>query len=73
MKQLISILSRILFVVAFFLAGLGAWERLARLFGYTVLRGSYEPWRILEFSAVAVLFVMALQLREIKWELRAKG
>ena len=73
MKQSISILSRVLFVVAFFLAGLGAWEKLARLVGYTVLRGSYEPWRLLEFSAVAVLFVMALQLREIKWELRAKS
>jgi len=73
MQQLTSILSRVLFVVAFVLAGLGAWERLARLFGYTVLRGHYEPWRLLEFSAVAILFVMALQLREIKMSLRAKG
>jgi len=73
MQRFTSIFSRILFVVAFVMAGLGAWERLARLFGYTVLRGVYEPWRLLEFSAVALLFVMALQLREIKMSLRAKG
>jgi hypothetical protein len=73
MQRLTSILCRILFVVAFVLAGLGVWERLARLFGYTVVRGYYEPWRLLEYSAVAILFVMALQLREIKMSLRAKG
>jgi hypothetical protein len=73
MQRLTSILSQILFVVAFILAGLGAWERLARLFGYTVTRGLYDPWRLLEFSTVALLFVMALQLREIKLSMRAKG
>ena len=73
MQQLVRIVSRVLFVVAFLLAGLGVWERLAQLFGYTVLRGYYQPWRLLEFSAVALLFVMALQLREIKILLGAKG
>lgn len=72
MQQLTSILCRILFVVSFVLAGLGAWERVARLLGYTLLRGTYDPWRLLEYSAVALLFVMALQLREIKGALRAK-
>ena len=73
MQRLTSVLSRILFVIAFVLAGLGAWERLARLFGYTMLRGSYQPWRLLEFAAVCLLFVMALQLRELKLTMRAKG
>jgi hypothetical protein len=73
LQRSISVLCRILFVAAFVLAGLAAWEKLARKFGYTVLRGSYEPWRLLEFAAVAALFVMALQLREIKMTLRAKG
>ena len=73
MQRLTSILCRILFVVSFVLAGLGVLERPARLFGYTVLRGAYNPWRLLEYSAVVILFVMALQLREIKMALRAKG
>lgn len=73
MQQLTSILCRVLFVVAFVLAGLGVWERLARLLGYTVVRGHFDPWRLLEYSAVALLFVIALQLREIKASLRAKG
>jgi hypothetical protein len=73
MQLFTSILSRVFFVIAFVLAGLGAWERLARLFGYTVVRGYFDPWRLLEYSAVALLFVVALQLREIKMSLRAKG
>jgi hypothetical protein len=73
MQLFTSILSRFFFVAAFVLAGLGAWERLARLFGYTVVRGYFDPWRLLEYSAVALLFVVALQLREIKMSLRAKG
>ncbi len=72
MSRWSSILSRILFVVAFVLAGLGVWERLARTIGYTLLRDTYDPWRMLEFSVVALLFVVALQLREIKTTLRAK-
>jgi hypothetical protein len=71
-SRLTSVLSRILFVVAFVLAGLGVWERLARLSGYTLLRGTYDPWRLLEYAVVALLFVCALQLREIKMAMRAK-
>jgi len=73
MQQLTSIICRVLFVVAFLLAGLGVWERLIRMFGYTILGGTYTPWRLFEFSAVILLFVMALQLREIRISLRAKG
>jgi hypothetical protein len=73
MKAITSIFSRILFVVSFALAGLAVWEHLARQLGYTVVRGHYDPWRLLEYAAVALFFVMALQLREIKLTLRGKG
>lgn len=73
MKPITSILSRVLFVVSFALAGLAVWEHLARLLGYTVVRGHYDPWRLLEYAAVALLFVIALQLRDIKMTLRDKG
>jgi hypothetical protein len=72
MKRLISVVSRVFLVAAFVLAGLAVWERLARLLGYTLLRGAYDPWRLLEYAVVALLFVVALQLREIKTELRAR-
>jgi len=73
MKLLTSILSRVLFVSSFALAGLAVWERLAQWLGYTQVRGYFGPWRLLEYAAVALLFVVALQLREIKMTLREKG
>ena len=66
-----SILSRVLFLVAFCLAGLAVWERLLNAFGFTLLRG-YAPSRLLDFAAVAVLFVVPLQLREIKQRLETR-
>ena len=63
--KLSRVMSRVLFLVAFLLAGLAVWEKLLNAFGFTVLRG-YAASRLLEYAAVAVLFVIALQLREMK-------
>ena len=71
MKQLTSFLSRIFFIGSFLLAGSSISEKLANLLGFTVLR-AYSPWRLMEFAAVALLFVIALQLREIKMSLNSK-
>lgn len=67
MSQLPSITSRVLFVLAFALAGFAVWEKVANMTGRTLvfLRG-YLPSRLLELAAIALLFVIALQLREIK-------
>ncbi len=66
-SQLTSVVSRILFIGAFLLTALAIWEKLANLFGFTItLLGGYVPSRLLELSAIALLFVIALQLREIK-------
>jgi hypothetical protein len=65
MKQLTHVVSWILFVASFVLAGIGVFEKLANFSGYTFL-GGRDPWRMLELSAVTLLFVIALQLREIK-------
>lgn len=73
MSQLVSIVSRVVFVGALVLAGFAIWERIALMMGYTLLRGQYHPWRLLEYAAVALLFVVALQLREIKMSLSEKG
>ena len=71
MNQLISMSSRVLFVGAFALALVAIWEKLANLFGFTVLRAVYSPSRLLEVAVVALLFVIALQLREVKDTSRA--
>jgi uncharacterized membrane protein YccC len=73
MSQLISIVSRVVFIAAFLLAGLAAWEKLANLVGYTLLRGFYSPFGFLQFSVVGLLFVIAVQLREVKDALSTKG
>ena len=72
MERLTIIVRRIFFVVASILAGLVVWEKIANnLFGLTFL-GAHDPWRILELSVVALLFVIVLQLREIKTIFGAK-
>ena len=67
MNQLLSITSRVLFALAFALAGLAVWEKLTNLIGYrlTFLYG-YAPSRLFELAVVALLFVITLQLRELK-------
>ncbi len=66
-KQLSSLASRTLFVGSFVLAGFAVLEKLANLFGFRlIMLGGYTPSRLLELAAVALLFVIALQLRELK-------
>ena len=66
MNTLTSFISRILFIASFLFVGFAVWEKLANMIGYTVTRGYYSNWQLLEFAAIALLFVIALQLREIK-------
>ena len=72
MKALTSLICRVLFVVSFVLAGLAVWEKLANLAGYTVLRQTMSPGRLVEMAGISLLFVIALLLREIAHALRAR-
>jgi hypothetical protein len=72
-KQITSLISWILFIASFIIAGIALWEKLANLMGYTLTRGYYSNMQLLEFSVIALLFVIAIQLREIKLTLAAKG
>jgi hypothetical protein len=73
-SKLTSLLSRVLFVGCFLVAALAVWERVLNVFGFTVIGGAYAPSRLLELAGVGVLFVIALQLRELKEiERRARG
>ncbi|MFC1661568.1 hypothetical protein ACFL3S_08980 [Gemmatimonadota bacterium] len=67
MSQLSHVTSRVLFAAALAAAAVAVWEKLANLFGYTLdFVMGYAPSRLLELSVTALLFVIVLQLREIK-------
>jgi hypothetical protein len=72
MNNKLSAISRIVFIAAVLAAGLGIFERLAFAMGYTFLRGTISGGRLLEISAILVVFVIALLLREIRDVLRAQ-
>ncbi len=71
MENLQSIVLRLFFVGAFALLGIGILERLLNAFGYTVLRGAITGGRLLEVSAVVMIFVIAVLLRQIRDQSRA--
>jgi len=66
-------LRRLFFLGAFVLVGLAAVEKVLNLFGFTVLSDYYSPKRLLEFGAIALLFIVVLQLREINLSLTARN
>jgi hypothetical protein len=65
-----SLFNRIFFVVAFLTLMLAIVEKIFNLAGYTIVGGQYTPGRLFEFSAILLLFVIALLLRNIREELR---
>jgi hypothetical protein len=73
LDRLESLASRIFFAGAFVLLAIAVLERLANWGGYTILRGAYDPGRLMEFAAVALLFVITVLLRQIRQQLRTRG
>jgi len=67
-EKIMSMASRLFFLVAFVLLGLGVIERIANQVGYTVAH--YAPGRLLEIAVILLIFVIAIQLRAIRLELR---
>ena len=66
-----SLVTRIFFIVAFVLLGSAVSEKLADLFGLPGL-SHYSPARLLSYAVTALLFVIALELRDIKYLLNAQ-
>jgi preprotein translocase subunit SecY len=71
LEKLMSMMSRLFFLGAFVLLGLSVIERIANAAGYTILR-LYQGSRLLEFAAVLLVFVIAIQQREMKQELKSR-
>ena len=71
LEKLISVASRLFFVGAFILFGLAVCERIAYAAGYTIV-GTITSSRMMEIAVVLLVFVITLQLREMKGELKKK-
>jgi hypothetical protein len=71
-ENLASLLSRAVFALAFVIVGLAIFERVAFVFGYTLLRGAITGGRLLEIAAILMIFVIAILLRQIRDELRSQ-
>ncbi len=69
MDKLVSLVSRVFFVLAFLVLVLGIVEKIANLSGYTLTR-TYQPERLLEISVSLAVLVMVLLLRQIRDSLR---
>jgi hypothetical protein len=73
LEKLISMMSRLFFLAAFVLLGLGLIEGIANATGYTIIQPfQYRAGRVLEFAAILLVFVITMQLREMKEELKSR-
>lgn len=72
-ESLESIVNRVFFVGAFVLLALAILERVANSMGYTIILVTFRPGRLLEFSAILLLFVMTMMLRQIRQGLRTRS
>lgn len=72
MSQITSFINRSLFVLSFVIASVAIGEKAMNLLGYTVLGGRYDPTSLLGYAGTALLFVFALELREIQHALQSK-
>ena len=61
-----SLACRLFFVASFVLLAASLTESGARRLGYTILRHSFEPARLLEYAVILLVFVVAMLLRQIR-------
>ncbi|MBI3849406.1 MAG: hypothetical protein HY298_03800 [Verrucomicrobia bacterium] len=74
LEKVISMASRLFFLGAFVLLGLAVIDRIAKAFGYKIiLLGRFPADRLLEIAVVLLVFVIAIQLREIKREFKKRN
>lgn len=73
-EKMISVASRLFFLAAFVLLALEIIGRIANAAGYTImLLGRFSAGRLLEIAGVLLVFVIAIQLREIRLELKKRN
>jgi hypothetical protein len=70
MEKLWNAVYRLFFAVAIVLLIIAVVDWFLRLFGWTFSWLDYQPGRILQFSAILMVWVAALLLRQIRAQLR---
>ena len=70
LDNLNSLISRLFFFMAFLLLAGAAVERAVNTFGYTILGETYTAGRLLDFSVVLLIFVIALLMRQLREQLK---
>jgi hypothetical protein len=65
MTRLSSMATRVLFIVAFLLAALALWEKLFKVLGASMFPDT-KPLSMLQTAGVILLFVISMQLHELK-------
>ena len=73
LEKMESLVSRLFFFVAFGLLALAVLERIANHFNYTMLGMRLRAGTVLETAAVLLIFVIAIQLREIREAVKRKS
>jgi hypothetical protein len=73
-EKMISVASRLFFLAAFALLGLGVIEKIANLADYTIMPLDwFSARRLWEIAVVPLVFVIAIQLRAIRLELKKRN
>jgi len=65
LEKLNSIVCRLFFFGAFIILGVTVLKKILNTFGYSILLEIYDPARLLTWSVILLVFVIALLLREI--------
>ena len=72
MKKMETTIRRAFFYGALAVAALAVCQKIASLFNYTLWRHLPEQGRLVEITAIALLFSIAMQLHEIRLLLSSK-
>ena len=72
LNTIIDYLARAVFLIAAVAIPMAFLELAAQFFGKSVVMGLYSPGRLLTLSALLLVFVITVLLRQIRDELRAR-
>ncbi|HPW18346.1 MAG TPA: hypothetical protein PLP83_08200 [Candidatus Aminicenantes bacterium] len=73
MNKIQTLVRKAFFYGAAAVAALGVAQKIANTLGYTLWRHLPEQGRLIEITAVGLLFAIAMQLHEIRLSLGPKG
>ena len=72
LEKIYILISRLFFLMAIAILAFTLWGRFIEEFGWTYSFSPYSSGRLLAFSGLLLIFVIAMYLRQIRNELRAK-